>query len=123
VNTLPCGGDDARQVVLVLVQQVQELEQHAGAADRRRVGPVGKAAWAAATASSTSAAGQATRPVTAPVAGLYVLMAIVAAHALVVDVVLEGDGHGNRSQVGSVGTHDRLSVLFQTRAESRTDCS
>ena len=40
VNTLPCSAVIiARQRVLVLVQQLQELEHHARAADRRRVGP------------------------------------------------------------------------------------
>jgi hypothetical protein len=36
------GGDHVRQLILVQVQQFQELEHHAGAADRRRVGPLGE---------------------------------------------------------------------------------
>ena len=33
------GGDEVRELVLVLVEQVEKLEHHARPADRRRVGP------------------------------------------------------------------------------------
>jgi len=65
------GGDGARQVCLVEVQQFQEAEHDACAPDGGRVGPAGKAAAAAATARSTSSAvPSVTWRATAPVAGL-----------------------------------------------------
>ena len=65
------AGDELGQLVLMLVQQRLEVEEDAGALERRRFGPGGKAALAALTASATSSLeASGIEDTTSPVAGL-----------------------------------------------------
>ncbi len=106
------GNNDARQVVLAFTQQVQVLEQYAGTADRRCVSPAGERGLGGSDGFAHGlAAGQGDAG--GHVTGgrvVDVLIAIIAAHALIVDVVFDRCSHGRGPLVGNVGTHDRLSV-------------
>ncbi|MNF66743.1 hypothetical protein D3C84_485400 [compost metagenome] len=96
------GGDDSRQVVLALLQQLQVAQQHPCAADRRRVAPALECSGGSGYCLiDGGAAGELN--VAGHFAGgriEHLLMAVVARNAGVVDVVLDQGGHGEVSVSG-----------------------